>query len=240
MRALGQTRAASPGTVPPGSIARSPGQHRRSLAGIAGASPGGSSQLRPGAGCEDWGALGVFGGSPSSPSWAGWRSVCFQSSKDHLDQLNSNAGAPLSRGTEKTEQHCWGSPRPAGLRMQREAELPLQTPAPHASKPLHLATALLGYSPAARAPSSCPGTASDTRCLPRSPPHPADTGHAGPCATSSLLIIGKAGVRPADGLRDMPQGAGGTWGGIAAATAVAMPWRSLRLHRLSPWGCVGG
>lgn len=104
-----------------------------------------------------WGALGVFRGSPSSPSWAGWRSVCFQSSKDHLDQLNSNAGAPLSPGTAKTEQRCWGSPCPAGLRMQREAELPLQTPAPHASKPLHLATALLGCPPGCTGPQQLPG-----------------------------------------------------------------------------------
>lgn len=154
----------------------------------------------------------------------GWRSLCFPSSEDHLDQLNSNAGAPLSAGTEKTEQHCWGSPRPAGLRMQREAELPLQTPALHvtsiSSQPCWDVPQLPGP------PSSCLGTASDTRCLPRSPPYPADTSHAGPCATSPLLIIGKAGVQPAVGC------------GMCPGVREEVPGETSLLG--VQWPCLGG
>lgn len=52
VRALGQSREASPGTVSPASIILFPGQHHWSPASIAGGSSGASGQLWPGAGCE--------------------------------------------------------------------------------------------------------------------------------------------------------------------------------------------
>lgn len=93
---------------------------------------------------------------------------------------------------EKTEQHCWGSLCPAGLQRQQDAKLPLQTPALHLPRPLHLATAPLGCSLAAGTSQQPPGHGLKHQ-LPAML-HSADTGHTGPCAMSLLLIIGKVGV----------------------------------------------
>jgi len=56
--------------------------------------------------------------------------------------------------------------------------------------------------PGCRDPRGQPGHSLWASLPARSPPHPSDTGHSGPCAVSLLLIIGKGRVRPP---QDVPQ-----------------------------------
>lgn len=112
--------------------------------------------------------------------------------------LLKHRGSTLSR--HRLKRAAWlGQPVSHGAAGAVEAELPLGTPALHAPSPSTSPQPCWDVPWLQAPPGSHLGTASDTRCPPCSLPHPNDTGHAGPCAVSPLLIIDKTRVQPTIG-----------------------------------------
>lgn len=185
--------------------------------------------------------LGVSGTGEQVGAAVGWRACAFRAAWGHPDQLNSNAGAPFSPGTENAEQHCWGSPCSLGCGCSERqsclsAQQPWLPPSPSISpQPCWDVSWLQGCPPAAAwARPGAPAAHHTSRFTPM-------TQSCWPLCNVTTVNHWQSRGSAHHGLRE-GRALGCSrrcLGRHCCQRSAAMPWRSPCLHQLSPrriWG----